>query len=88
VWTAYAKGQVKEKFSPITGKRYPIGKNHDSVDLDAEDEEEAHLKVPKNNDYAGNRRNNRGKGFKERSTSPYQRPEKGKGRNPNYKGRH
>lgn len=35
---AYALGGVRERFSPITGKRYPDGVDHDTADDDLPDE--------------------------------------------------
>lgn len=92
-YSAYAKGNERERFSPITGDRYPIGKNHNSTNLEVKtDETGSHLKVPNNQrdqqyKYNNNRRNDKGK-FLKRSVSPYARENKGKqNQNPGYKGR-
>lgn len=75
--SAYAKGNERERFSPITGDRYPTGKNHNSTNLEVETEEStSHLKVPANqNKYNNNCRNDKGK-FLKRSPSPYARENK------------
>lgn len=86
----YAKGHETERFSPITGNRYPVGKNHESADLDDDENLDNNYLKPYQKDYKGNRRNDRGENFK-RSPSPYEKIDKGKGKqnpNPNYKGRH
>lgn len=90
---AYAKGNERERFSPITGIRYPLGKNHNSTNLEVETEDDtAWLKVPANQrdgKYSNNRRNDRGK-FIKRSPSPYSKENKGKERsypNSTYKGK-
>lgn len=81
--TAYAKGHDRERFSPITGDRYPAGKNHNSATLEVECEENVlYLKVPNaqgghGGKYVNNRRNDKGK-FMKRSPSPYAREMKGK----------
>lgn len=80
---AYAKGNEKERFSPITGDRYPAGKNHNSATLEVEsDETVTYLKVPNHQGgqggkYMNNRRNNKGK-FIKRSSSAYAKDNKGK----------
>lgn len=84
---AYAKGHEKERFSPITGNRYPQGKNHNSTNLEVELEEgTSYLKVPGGDKdtsfrYNNNRRNEKGK-FLKRSQSPYARENKGKEKAP------
>lgn len=87
---AYAKGHDRERFSPITGDRYPAGKNHNSTTLEVDLDESTHLKVPQRDQlykYNNNRRNNKGK-FLKRSLSPYARDKKGKQvQNPAYKGK-
>lgn len=91
----YAKGNEKERFSPITGDRYPVGKNHNSASIDVDlDDDGSYLKVPgaqkeNNVKYNNNRRNDRGK-FLKRSQSPYARDGKGKEKqnsNQGYKGK-
>lgn len=95
VLKAYAKGHKRERFSPITGSRYPVGKNHNSTNLEVETKDDSTwLKVPgpqKDNKgrYKNNRRNDHGK-FAKRSPSPYSKEGKGKERQyPNslYKGK-
>lgn len=96
VWLlAYAKGNDRERFSPITGNKYPQGKNHNSANLEVELEENtSYLKVPgfeKDTSfcYNNNRRNDKGK-FLKRSQSPYTRENKGKEKAPpnsSYKGK-
>ena len=91
----YAKGHEKERFSPITGDKYPLGKNHNSATLEVEFEESVtYLKVPNNqntstNKYLNNRRNDKGK-FIRSSASPYNRENKSKDKqtqNTGYKGK-
>lgn len=93
--SAYAKGHEKERFSPITGDRYPTGKNHNSATLDVDLEDSVtYLKVPNNqissaNKYSNNRRNDKGK-FIRSSASPYNRDNKQKDKqhqNSGYKGK-
>lgn len=95
LFVAYAKGHEKERFSPITGDKYPNGKNHNSTNLEVDVEEDSsRLKVPntqrdQNSRYNNNRRNDRGK-FLNRSQSPYARDNKGKDKQPqnsSYKGK-
>lgn len=80
---AYVKGHKKERFSPITGDRYPAGKNHNSSTLEVECEESVtYLKVPNHQGgqggrYLNNRRNDKGK-FIRCSASPYAKENKGK----------
>lgn len=86
---AYAKGNVKERFNPITGKRYQNNVNHDSIDGDiSTDQEQNNYLKPqfdrenfkRNENYQpNNRRNARGRHFRsDRSPGPYQRFEKPK----------
>lgn len=92
---AYAKGHDRERFSPITGNKYPQGKNHNSANLEVESEENtSYLRVPgverdTSFRYNNNRRNEKGK-FLKRSQSPYARENKGKDKAPHnsaYKGK-
>lgn len=92
---AYAKGHIRERFSQITGDKYPAGKSHNSTSLEVDpDDNTSYLKVPnnaqdKNFCYNNNRRNDKGK-FLKRSQSPYAREGKGKEKqspNPAYKGK-
>lgn len=91
--SAYAKGNERERFSPITGDKYPLGKNHNSTNLEVEiDGDGSRLKPPNiqkdnNNRFNNNRRNDKGK-FLNRSQSPYTRDPKGKQpQNYSYKGK-
>lgn len=85
----YAKGNVRERFNPITGKRYPNNINHDSIDTEVstDNTQSTYLKpaydrdnYKRNKPYQpNNRRNARGRGFRnERSPGPYHRFEKPK----------
>lgn len=87
--SAYAKGNVKERFNPITGKRYQNNVNHDSIDADvsSENDHNSYLKpaydrenYKRNDGYQpNNRRNVRGRGFRpDRSPGPCQRFDRSK----------
>lgn len=91
----YAKGHDRECLSPITGDKYPAGKNHNSATLEVDLQEAGtYLKVPNNqvnpnNKYLNNHHNDKGK-FIRSSASPYNRDNKAKEKqthNSGYKGR-